>query len=98
MQFWDSITTGSTNQLGLTGYITTCTRQGMTNSGPCGQVTNSSGQFGELLSVCSTVCRSNGVCVTGGQTAATQTWYVNGFPVPARQITYECNKILVNGG
>jgi len=101
MQVWDSITIGSTNQLGISGVATTCTGAGKTNSGPCGPVTNSSGEFGENpgLSVCSTACYSSGTCIVPAKTTtAAQTWYVNGFAVQTQQITYECNKVLVNGG
>jgi hypothetical protein len=100
MQIWDSITTGSVNQLGLTGYITTCTNKSAgTNSGPCGVTTSSSGEWLEnSLGVCSTFCYSSGTCVSAGETTASQVWYVNGFALPAQQITYECNKVLVNGG
>jgi hypothetical protein len=97
MQVWDSITTGSTNQLGLTGYVTTCTKDNETNSGPCGVTTNSTGEWLEKsLGVCSTFCYSSGACITAGETTASQVWHVNGFALPAQQITYECNKVLVN--
>jgi hypothetical protein len=102
MQFWDSITLGSTNQLYMgSTFTTTCTPQGKTNSGPCQQTTNSSGQFFETspgLSVCSTVCYTNGSCIApSAETTAAQVYTVNGFATESIQLTYECNKILVNG-
>jgi hypothetical protein len=94
LQFWDAIQTTSPNALGLTGYTTTCTPS---NTGPCGQYVNSSGQFGEKsLGACSTACISNGACVTGGPTNANQTWYIGSFSI-VQQLSYYCSKVLVNG-
>ena len=107
MQVWDSITVSSTNnQLGVTGVSTSCTGTSAgTNNGPCGKTTNSNGEFpegppnGTGLSLCSTACYSAGTCVVPSKTTtAYQTIHVNGFSVQTQTLTYECNKILVNGG
>ena len=102
MAFGDVICNTSTNQLGLNGYITTC--GGMTGScwgttGPCGQSTDSNGQFSEKLGACSTVCKRSGTCVTAGQTIANQTWTVAGQKLSSdvKSLSYQCNKVLVNG-
>lgn len=105
MQVWDSITIGTPNDLGISGFTTACTAAGKTNSGPCNKTTASNGTFpegppfGTGLSVCSTACISGGTCIVPSKTtAASQTIYVNGFAVHTQTLTYECNKILVNGG
>lgn len=101
MTYWDSICNTSTNGLNLQGYLTTCggTTGGCSGSGPCaGHTTNASGEFGETLSVCAPACKSGTGCTTAGSTVANQTWNINGFSVRVQQITYESNKILVNGG
>jgi len=98
LQFWDSFGTVSPNPLGIGGFMTTCTGTSAgTNNGPCGVTTNSNGQFLEKsLSVCSTVCRSNGVCTTGGPSVVTQTYHV-GTGAIAQSISYYCSRVLVNG-
>jgi IPT/TIG domain/Bacterial Ig-like domain (group 2) len=100
LQFWDAFGTPSPNQLGMSSaFDTTCTPFGKTNSGPCGFVTDSNGQFSEdNLSVCSTVCYSGGVCVTGGSSNSqvNQTWYIDNHPI-VQVITFYCNRVLVNG-
>lgn len=94
LQFWDAIQTSSPNGLDLTGYSTTCSSP---NTGPCGFYLNSSGQFQERsLGVCSTICRSNGTCVTAGYTSAIQTWHIGSYSI-VQQISYYCNKVQVNG-
>jgi hypothetical protein len=102
MAFGDIICNTSTNQLNLQGYATTC--GGMTSScwgtsGPCSQVTNSSGQFQETITVCAPACKPSGVCTTAGQTIANVTWYVNGQALSSdvKAYSYQCNKVLVNG-
>jgi hypothetical protein len=95
LQIWDSISTGSPNNLSLTSYTTTCSPT-QTNSGPCGRSTNSSGQFADSLPVCSTVCNSSGVCVTGGPTNATQTVHVGSFTI-TQSLGFYCSYIHVNG-
>jgi hypothetical protein len=98
LQVWDSFATPSYNGLGL-GFTTTCTPFGKTNGGPCGVVTNASGQFAENLNDCSTVCYSGSACVTGSSSAYTQvkqTWHVDTHPI-VQSITYYCNRVLVNG-
>lgn len=96
LQIWDAINTTTPNTLNITAYNTTCVPA---NTGPCGVTTNSSGQFGENnpgLSVCSTVCRVNGACTTGGPTNATQTVHVESYTI-TRNLSYYCNHITVNG-
>jgi len=94
LQVWDSFGTVSPNPLNIGGFNTTCTPA---NTGPCGVTTNSAGQFAELaLSVCSTVCLSNGVCVTGGPSVVNQTWHVGTGSI-TQNISYYCQKVLVNG-
>jgi hypothetical protein len=100
LQVWDAINTTTPNYLNISGYTTTCTgTPAGTNSGPCNVTTNSSGQFGENspgLSVCSTVCRVNNACTTGGPTNANQTVHV-GTSVIVQSISYYCDHITVNG-
>jgi hypothetical protein len=94
LQVWDSFGTVSPNPLGIGGFLTTCTPA---NTGPCGVTTNGAGQFAERqLSVCSTVCRSNGVCVTAGPSIVNQTWHV-GTGSLTQNISYYCQRVLVNG-
>jgi hypothetical protein len=102
MQVADVICNTSTNQLNLQGYKTTC--GGTTGScsgtvGPCDKFTDGNGQFPETLSVCAPACKPSGVCTTAGQTIADQTWYINGTKLSSdvKSISYQCNKILVNG-
>ena len=102
MAIGDVICTTSTNQLNLQGYATTC--GGTTGScsgtaGPCGQFTDSNGQFSETLTVCAPACKPSGTCTTAGQTIANQTWTVAGYSLTSdvKSISYQCNKILVNG-
>jgi len=67
------------------------------NTGPCNVSTGSKGQFEEhALSACSTVCRSNNACITGGPTNANQTWHIGIWPI-VQSISYYCSKGLVNG-
>mgnify|MGYP001082687970 CR=1 FL=1 len=96
MPFWDSIVTTSPDDLHLTGYTTTCDPP---NTGPCGQLTDSNGRFSEHLGVCSTYCKSGGTCCTAGSTGANQTWNVNGFSLTSdvKALSYQCDRILVNG-
>jgi hypothetical protein len=100
LQVWDAINTTTPNNLGLTGYVTTCTNKPAgTNSGPCDVTTNPLGQFGENgpgLSLCSTVCRKNNACTTGGPTSANQTVHVGPSSI-VQQISYNCDHITVNG-
>lgn len=95
-QVWDSIATTSPNNLGITGYTTTCTAAGKTNSGPCGVATNSNGQFAEHQPICSTVCRVNNACVAGGPTNANQTVRVGPSTI-VQSLSYYCNRVTVNG-
>jgi hypothetical protein len=102
MEYGDVVCTTSTNQLNLTGYLTTC--GGTTGScsgtaGPCGQYTDENGQFSEVLTLCAPACKPSGTCTTAGQTTANQTWTVNGTKLTSdvKSISYQCNKILVNG-
>jgi hypothetical protein len=102
MAFGDVICSTSTNQLNLTGYGTTC--GGTTGScsgtaGPCGQSTNANGQFNESIGVCAQACKSSGSCCTAGKTVANQTWTVAGRTLNSdvKTLTYQCNKISVNG-
>jgi hypothetical protein len=99
LQVWDAFGTPSPNNLGITGFTTTCTSAGLTNSGPCNVTTNSVGQFGENrpgLSVCSTVCRVNNACTTGGPTSVGQTWHVGPSSI-VQNISFYCDHITVNG-
>ncbi len=98
----DVICNTSTNQLNLLGYNTTC--GGMTGScfgtpGPCNKFTDANGQFPEILGFCAPACKSSGTCTTAGQTIANQTWTVAGIQLSSdvKSISYQCNKILVNG-
>ncbi|MHB8502203.1 MAG: hypothetical protein ACYDHE_14825 [Candidatus Acidiferrales bacterium] len=94
LAFWDSFGTVSPNPLKMGGFNTTCTPA---NTGPCGVSANAQGQFLEkALSVCSTVCYSNGVCTTGGPSVVPQTWHIGAGSV-TQTISYYCNKVLVNG-
>lgn len=100
MTVTDVICTGSPNQLNLKGYSTSCS--GATGAfsgtvGPCEKYTD--GQFPERLSVCAPACKPSGICITPGQTIANQTWYINGVKLglDVKSISYQCNKILVNG-
>jgi hypothetical protein len=102
MPFGDVICNTSTNQLNLQGYKTTC--GGTTGScsgttGPCAQFTDPNGQFTETLTVCAPACKKSGSCTTAGQTIANQTWTVSGHTLSSdvKSISYQCNKILVNG-
>jgi hypothetical protein len=102
MPVGDVICNTSTNQLKLQGYITSC--GGMTGTcwgtpGPCGKFTDPSGRFPERLSLCAPLCKPKGTCTTAGQTIANQTWTVNGTQLSSdiKSISYQCNKILVNG-
>jgi len=98
MQFWDKIFTSSPNTCSLTSYSTTCTAYGIPNGGPCGPQTDSSGQFIETLTICSTQCRSGPFCITGCSTGSNQTWNVNGFSLTAdvKALSYQCNYVYVN--
>lgn len=100
LEVWDAINTTSPNNLGLTGYSTTCTGTAAgTNNGPCGLTTTSLGQFEESspgLTVCSTVCYMNNACATGGPTNATQTTHVGPSSINL-QISYYCNHVTWNG-
>ena len=94
LPFWDSFGTVSPNPLNIGGFITTCSPA---NTGPCGFTTNAQGQFLEkALSVCATVCRSNGVCTTGGPSVVGQTWHIGPATI-TQSISYYCSKVLVNG-
>jgi len=102
MAFGDVICTTSTNQLNLTGYQTTCggtTGSCSGTSGPCGAFTDANGQFTETLLVCAPACKPSGTCTTAGQTVSNQTWYINGRALSSdiKSLSYQCNKILVNG-
>jgi hypothetical protein len=95
LQVWDAISVTSPNNLLINSFQTTCTPA---NTGPCGVVTDSNGQFKEQpgLSVCSTVCRVNNACTTGGPTNATQTVHVGSASI-TQQLSYYCDHITVNG-
>lgn len=97
---WDSITINQqANGLKMSQPNTTCTgKSAGTNGGPCNVTTNSSGQFNDTLSVCSTVCWNGSGCVTGASTTASQTPHANQYTLNAVTLTYECNQVLVNGG
>ena len=102
MQVWDSIQTGSPNNLNLGGYTTTCSHAGMTNSGPCGVTTNSAGQFQDIISVCAQACTSTGqggYCILAGPTNAQTTWHVAGYTLTSdvKTYSYYCDHYLVNG-
>ncbi len=94
LQIWDEVNTTSPNSLGLTGYTTTCSPP---NTGPCGVTTNSVGQFLELsLGACSTVCRVNNACTTGGPTNANQIWHVGSSTI-TQSVSLYCDRVTVNG-
>ena len=103
MQVSDVICNTSTNDLNLQGYTTTC--GGQTGSscwgtaGPCGKVTDANGQLPENLNMCVPACKPHGTCVSAGQTIANQTWYVAGYKMAGdvKSLSYQCNKIPVNG-
>ncbi|HXN52886.1 MAG TPA: hypothetical protein VN943_13210 [Candidatus Acidoferrum sp.] len=102
MPVGDVICNTSTNQLNLQGYNTTCggtTGSCFGTAGPCGKFTDQNGQFPENLTVCAPACKPSGTCTTAGQTIANQTWTVNGYTLSSdvKGISYQCNKILVNG-
>ncbi|HVA02029.1 MAG TPA: Ig-like domain-containing protein [Terriglobia bacterium] len=102
MAFGDVICNTATNQLNLQSYSTTCsgtTGSCSGTSGPCGQFTDANGQFSETVSVCAPACKPSGTCITAGQTIANQTWKVAGHPLNSdvKSLSYQCNKILVNG-
>lgn len=97
MPIWDSIFAGTPNSCNLAGFRTTCSPP---NTGPCDQVTFGDGQFNETIDICAPACRStSGTCIVGCQTAASQTWNVNGFSLSTevKQLSYQCDRILVNG-
>jgi hypothetical protein len=99
MSFWDSFGTFSPDPLGMNSapLATTCTFNNQINSGPCGRNTDSSGQFQEaVLGACSTVCKVNGVCATGGPSNVNQTWHIASSNI-VQQISERCEKVLVNG-
>lgn len=97
LQVWDAISPNSPNNLNLAGFTTTCTFANETNSGPCDRVTNSAGQFPETdLGVCAPACQSNNMCITAGETAATQTWHVGPSAI-SQNIGYYCDHVTVNG-
>ncbi|HYK88554.1 MAG TPA: IPT/TIG domain-containing protein, partial [Acidobacteriota bacterium] len=99
LQVWDAISVTSPNNLGISGVATTCTGTAAgTNNGPCNVTTNSLGQFEETpgLSVCSTVCRVNNACTTGGPTNANQTVHVGPSTI-TQSPSYYCDHITVNG-
>jgi hypothetical protein len=94
LSVWDSFGTVSPNPLNMGGFTTTCSPA---NTGPCGLTTDSAGRFKEIaLGVCSTVCRSNGVCITGGPSVVPQTWHIGTASI-TQTISYYCSKVLVNG-
>lgn len=89
--FYDSIATVSgQNGCNLGGYNTTCP-----TAAPCSQKTF--GTFNETLSICAPACRSGTRCITGCTTNATQKWFVNGIEVATFALSYQCNRILVDG-
>jgi IPT/TIG domain len=99
LDFWDFITTGSSNSCGISSYAVTCNKNGVssgTQTGSCGVKTGSNGQFSESLNVCATACGSvkNGKCSGACSTKATQIWVVNGFKI-TKSLTYQCNSISV---
>ena len=102
MPFGDVICNTSTNQLNLQSYTTTCggtTGKCWGTAGPCNQFTDASGQFSEKIPVCAPACKPSGTCTTAGQTVANQTWTVAGSKLGSdvKSISYQCNKILVDG-
>ena len=99
MSFWDSFAAFSPDPLGMNSaaLATTCTFNQQTNSGPCGVFTSSNGQFKEgALGACSTVCKVNGACATGGPSVVGQTWHIASSEV-TQTISEYCQKVLVNG-
>lgn len=98
LEVWDSIAITSPNNLGATGFATTCTFADETNNGPCGRTTDSGGQFPESpgLTVCAAVCQSNSMCVSGGPTNANQTIHVGPSSI-VQSIGYYCDHVTVNG-
>jgi hypothetical protein len=92
---WDAITVTGANPLNLgKNFATTCPG----GTGPCGPVTNGSGQFQELsLGICASACIVNKKCVTVGPTQATQVWHVGPTATIAQQIGYFCDHATVNG-
>jgi hypothetical protein len=96
MAMWDSFASNfSPDNLHMQGsaLLTTCPN----NSGPCGVFTFTDGTFKEgLLGACSTDCRVNGVCTTGGPSGIDQTWHIAGQPI-VQHVSEYCEKLLING-
>lgn len=90
MLFSDAIKGGSPNGCNLTSYNTT----------PPDTYTFPDGTFNETLRICAPACRSGSMCITGCTTAASQTWTVDGVALngDVKSLSYQCDKILVNGG
>lgn len=94
LQVCDSIAIPSPNPLNVTSFMTTCTPA---NTGPCGVVTNSNGQFAERnVGVCAPACKSNGVCIAGGPSVTNQTYHIGTSSI-VQSIGYYCSKTTVNG-
>jgi hypothetical protein len=89
MVFSDTIATGSPNGCDLGGYNVT----------PPGTFTFPNGTFHETLGICAPACRSGNACITGCSTSANQTWTVAGVALTGdvKSLSYQCNRILVNG-
>jgi hypothetical protein len=90
MSLADTITTGSPNGCNLGNYETT----------PPGMDTSPDGTFNETLKICAPACRSGSMCITGCTTTANQVWTLDGVALTGDQktLSYQCDKILVNGG
>ncbi len=57
-------------------------------------VTDSSGEFPDTYSICSTACVNGGNC----QSTEDQSWKVSGIPLSGSEtVVYECTKITING-
>jgi len=90
MSIADAISTGSQNSCLFSNYITS----------PPGATTSAQGIFNETLAICSTECRSGSMCINGCTTTASQTWTIDGVTLTGdtKALSYQCDRILVNGG
>jgi len=90
MSVSDAISIGSPNNCNIGASRTT----------PPDLYTYFDGTFDETLSICAPACRSGSMCITGCTTPANQIWTLDGFALTGDQksLSYQCNRILVNGG
>lgn len=90
MSISDAISTGSQNSCNLQSYETT----------PPGLYTSPYGIFDERLKICAPACRSGSMCITGCTTTASQTWTIDGVALTGdgKSLSFQCDRILVNGG